>query len=552
MLRVAFQVWVLWVFVLTSSTHNAVAFAAQSCAYTITQIELTTAQPLPSYAQKAVNQALRKAFSTSCATPIMAAQIAAETEQILQNISVGVAGPSYTLTPKDGFVRVILSETASHRYLVTLPKQQMADIQRLLRDNRPAEAYEKLTAFVAQNPNLLSGRLMLAQALIQLNQTDEARYILQELADDPQQSEGGRATASGLLQRLDATPTAEVDVALPKKPPSGKTSFALHQRVGYDRNVRRLSRNKQITYHLNNLDVLANLNLGSIIDNAPGVVDETTDTSENEVYFETTVNALHSRQNLLSAGETWSFGAFLIQRYYDTYDDNNDGKGDGDYQVALLRSAVAQPLQKFLLGGNLSFSQLSLAGQAASRTTELSGNILIPIVAKREVPDVVNVTLTHQITTALARNDSVNHDERSSATWRLQSAYQAQRAFMDWQATARFSQQKHNNAQLDYNTFGLGVRGIKPFGKWQVSAGLELQKRIYEHPPEGDNFEAIWGIRRRHDDMLSVQTSIAYPITIAAHDVALSLDWVEHHSTSNIERYDIDTGDISFNISTEW
>jgi hypothetical protein len=59
-------------------------------------------------------------------------------------------------------------------------------------------------------------------------------------------------------------------------------------------------------------------------------------------------------------------------------------------------------------------------------------------------------------------------------------------------------------------------------------------------------------MRRRHDDTLGVQLSLSHPLRFSWGDILLSLDMSERFTESNLERYDMQTGDIGLNANYHW
>lgn len=437
------------------------------------------------------------------------------------------------------------------------PREQaardMTAIRRLVRDGDLAAARLQLEGFVTRNPGLLSGRLMLARVLIQTDRPREAEDLLQALAKDKTQSSVGRTTARRLLGKLQAVQAA---AERREKQRRGETGLAMRQRFGLDQNVRRAAEDGEIRYYLGNLASLAGLNIDSVLAPTPGAIDETQDSHEDEFYSDTMINLSHGWKNRFGRGESLALSGMFSQRSYDTYDDNNDGTGDGDYQILMLRGGGSVPVNSYLLGGNLSFTQLALGGETASRTTELSGDLIVPLPRQDQkpgrAPDLAILSLAHQINNADPLGMSAANAARSGHGWRLSGSYRANRLGIDWQAKAALSAQSHNNAQLDFKNVNIGVQGARAYGDWQLSSALRFSKRVNDNAPKADDFDAIWGLQRRHDDTLSVQASIAYPLRFDWGEVLVSLDANRRKTDSNLERYDMQTGDIGLNAAYRW
>lgn len=433
------------------------------------------------------------------------------------------------------------------------PREQAARdmklIRRLVREGNLAAARTALADFVTDFPRLLSGRLMLARVLIQTDRPQQAENLLQNLVADNSQSETGRATARRLLDKLQAVRAA---AERREKLRRGESSLSMRQRFGQDRNVRRAAEDGEITYYLGNLSSLAELNIDSVIAPTPGAIDESQDSQENEFYADTMINLSYGLKNRLGAGENINLSAMVNQRSYDTYDDNNDGEGDGDYQILLLRGGASIPVRRYLLGGNISLNQLSLGGETASRTTEISGNMMMPIKRETGETDLFSISLAHLINNADPLELSEANASRSGHGWRLSGQYRSARFGMDWQANANVGLQSHNNAQLDYESFNLGLQGAGSNGDWQYILGAKLTKRINDHVPLATDFSAIWGLKRRHDDTFSLRASLAHPLRFDWGDVLVSVDINAHKTYSNLQRYDMQTGDLGLNLAYQW
>ena len=433
------------------------------------------------------------------------------------------------------------------------PREQaardMALIRRLVRDGKLADARQALENFTADFPRLLSGRLMLARVLIQTDRTQQAEDVLKNLVVDKAQSDTGRATAQRLLDKLQAVRAA---AKRREKQRRGETSLAIRQRFGQDRNVRRAAEDGEITYYLGNLASLAGLNIDSVIAPTPGAIDESQDSQENELYADTMINLSHGWKNRFGHGENINLSAMVSRRGYDTYDDNNDGEGDGDYQILLLRGGASMPVKRYLMGGHLSVTQLSLGGETASRTTELSGNVMMPFKRDTGETDLLSVSLAHLINNADPLELSAANASRSGHGWRLSSQYRSARFGMDWQANASAGLQSHNNAQLDYKNFNLGLQGAGSRGDWQYGLGAHLTKRINDHVPLATDFNAIWGLKRRHDDTFSLRASLAHPVRFDWGDMVVSLDMNARKTDSNLQRFNMQTGDLGLNLSYQW
>lgn len=433
------------------------------------------------------------------------------------------------------------------------PREQaardMALIRRLVRDGDLTDARDALENFTADFPRLLSGRLMLARLLIQTDRPQQAEDLLKNLVVDKAQSNTGRATAQRLLDKLQAVRAA---AKRREKQRRGETVLVIRQRFGQDRNVRRAAEDGEITYHLGNLASLAGLNIDSVIAPTPGAVDQSKDSQEHELYADTNINLSHGWKNRFGRGENINLSAIVSRRSYDTYDDNNDGKGDGDYQIFLMRGGASMPVKRYLIGGHLSVTQLSMGGETASRTTELSGNVMMPLKRDTGETDLLSVSLAHLTNNADPLELSSANALRSGHGWRLSSQYRSARFGMDWQAIASAGSQSHNNAQLDYKNFNLGLQGAGSHGDWQYSLGANLTKRINDHVPLATDFNAIWGLKRRHDDTFSLRASLAHPVRFDWGDMLVSLDMNTRKTNSNLQRFDMQTGDLGLNLSYRW
>jgi len=426
--------------------------------------------------------------------------------------------------------------------------ERMAEIRRLIRNRQLPAARARLTAFVADNPGLLSGRLMLARVMVQLNDAANARALLQNLAADNTQSRAGRDMANRLLQKLAAGQEA---IKRRKKQRRGTTSINLRQRSGLDRNVRRAALDDQIIYYLGNVDALSELGVETVLAPTPGAVNRDIDEQADEIYFDTIVQIGHRWENLFADGDMWRLNGTYTGRRYASYDDNGDGIGDGNYNLGALGAGFIRPFGNVLLGSNVTFSQLNLGGEAANRSGELSGNLIMPF-GSQPRPATLSLALAVQIIDALPLAMNADNRLRSGHTARLQASYQQRRGRTSLALYANTNRQRHDDILLDADALAFGVKAARDMGAWQINSDIRLMKKINKHAPTADDFEAIWGLQRRHDDTLSVNLRATYPVRSRFGEFLLSFDITERHTNSNLQRYNVRTGDIGVNLGVRW
>lgn len=417
-----------------------------------------------------------------------------------------------------------------------------------IREKRFDEAVDSLAPLISRYSNRAGPRLLYAQALIGVGDFDEARNELLLINEANGFSPKIIRRAAFLLQKIQAFENEQRRRAAPASAQSGP-GFNMSQRFGLDANARRAPQDKRIIYYLNNIDSLAPFNLGPTLLDAPG---NSSDDSDDEIFYETTISANYRMGNLLTLGEVMRFNATYLTRNYDSFDDNGDGEGDGDFVMALANLGITVPVVDKSFSTNLKMTQLKVGDETASRSVELRTNLQVPLADKPTRKSSWNLTVAGTRNEAEALAQAPTNEQKSGGALMLQTGYQNAFKKSVWANHLQIYRQEHRDKQLNFNRFGLRSSFSHMTEKWRYNADLNLQRRIDDKAASSSDFAAIWGLGRRTDNSASLSLAVSRPFRLfngaAGITFSVSQEWKE----SNLERYDISATQWGLTLSQRW
>lgn len=417
-----------------------------------------------------------------------------------------------------------------------------------IRERQFDEALEKLTPLIAQYPNRAGSRLLYAQALIGLGEWEEARHELLLMNEANGFSPKIIRRATFLLQKIQAFENEQRRRTAPASAQSGP-GFNMSQRFGLDANARRAPQDERIIYYLNNIDSLAPFNLGPTLLDAPG---NSGNDSDDEIFYETTISANYRMGDLLTLGEVTRFNATYLTRNYDSFDDNGDGEGDGDFIMSLANLGITVPVVNKSFGANLKMTQLKVADETASRSVELRTSLQVPLADKPTRKSSLSVSVAGTRNHAEALAQAPTNEQKSGGALMLQTGYQNVFKKSVWVNHLQIYRQEHRDKQLNFNRLGLRSSFSHMTEKWRYSADLNLQRRIDDKAASSSDFAAIWGPNRRADNSVSLNLALSRPFRLFQGAAGITFSVSQEWKESNLERYDISATQWGLTLSQRW
>lgn len=197
------------------------------------------------------------------------------------------------------------------------------------------EALRLTDTLLEANPGYSALHLMRSRIYMEKSEYATAQSALAELLVLPDLPEPIRRTAIALQDDIQQR---AVQATQARKEQNRRLQLAADFRWGSDRNARHTPGEDRITYYLDNLAALDDLNPQAVTGPAPGAPAEGEDS--DETYRQTALSVRLARWGDGGMTKRLYLSGMVVDRRYLNYDDNGDEIGDGDYQIMLARGGL--------------------------------------------------------------------------------------------------------------------------------------------------------------------------------------------------------------------
>jgi len=441
-----------------------------------------------------------------------------------------------------GFAKQAQADTANPPLLT----ERLQEVSQLYLDAHYEQARRLIDILDREYPNMVSVKILQARILFALGKLQEAEIIADWL------DKGAGAQSKQIAQYLKQT----IHQAKQKKK---NYNFFSAVKIGNAINIRAVPTHRAIDYNWEYID----LDGFGLPEQAapPNALDADIDTDKNEMFTDLTLGGVYTLTPKARQDMQFNFSGNMFARTFDTYDDNNDGRGDGDFRLVNLQTSALKASGNLLYEASLNTLWLDLSEAHFSTNYGASLGVMAKTNDWRYWPaflrpKYVKIKTTsqrhvHKIHPSIANNNTRTgrkHSLHLSSIF-TGDAKDASNLNIEFEAT-RYDQIDNSG---NYTLLGAhaDIGTNLPFAK--LTTGLSYAVKQYMHAARRGTLSALWGLQRRRDEIRSAHLKLERDFAIMSESyisLALAMNWQQQRSNTTL--YDVDNGEIGLVVAKKW
>ncbi|MDD9798565.1 MAG: hypothetical protein OXT03_05665, partial [Alphaproteobacteria bacterium] len=293
----------------------------------------------------------------------------------------------------------------------------------------------------------------------------------------------------------------------------------------------------------------------------PNALDDDIDSDKNEIFTDLTLGGVYTITPKARQDMQFNFSGNLFARTFDTYDDNNDGRGDGDFRLVNLQTSTLKAAGNVLYEASLNTLWLDLSeahfstnyGASLGAMVKTDNWQYLPAFLRPKYIKIKTASQrhVHKIHPSIANNNTRTGRKHSLhfSTIFMGDAEDASSLNLDFQAT-RYNQLDNSG---NYTLLGAqaDIATKLPFVK--LTTGLSYAVKQYMHAARRGTLSALWGLHRRRDEIRSAHVKLERDFAIMKENyisLALAMNWQQQRSNTTL--YDVDNGEIGLVVAKKW